>query len=144
MLRFLNYLFFLVTAVAATTFKYDNIYSTKAKTALTSYACSDGNHGLIDRHKVHTVPQLLSKLRPGVMIAAAPAVTGWNSPGCGTCWMAKNPKNNKSITFVAVDVGRGGIVVGPEAFVSVSASRSLKEGSFVTYLYPKPASACFK
>nr|AEN99945.1 snodprot [Dactylellina cionopaga] len=143
MLRFIVSLFFLVAAVAATGLKYDNNYNLKSGASLTSFACSDGANGLITKYHISSVSELASKLKSNVYIAGSPTIAGWNSPSCGLCYEARNPTNNKSFLFVAVDVAHPDIVSGADAFV-VASPNGLAAGTFGITVTAKPLNACFK
>lgn len=82
--------------ISALTVSYDGIYDVSS-TSLTAVACSDGANGLIT--KGYTTFGSLPKFP---YIGGAPAVTGWNSTGCGTCWQLTY--NGKSINVLAIDV----------------------------------------
>ena len=73
---------------------YDN-----PQLSMSAVACSDGPHGLMKRFP--TVGSL-----PGYpYVGAAPAVTGWNSPNCGTCWNITYTDEGvmRTISLLAVD-----------------------------------------
>ncbi|KAF3904865.1 hypothetical protein ABW20_dc0106553 [Dactylellina cionopaga] len=125
MLRFIFNLFFLIAAVAATSLKYDNNYNLKSGASLTSFACSDGANGLITKYQISTVSELANKLN------------------CGLCYEARNPINNKSFLFVAVDLAKPDIVTGADGFV-VASPNGLAAGAFAISVSPKPLNACFK
>ncbi|KAF3930407.1 hypothetical protein AA313_de0209176 [Arthrobotrys entomopaga] len=132
-----------VAAASATVLKWDNNYSPTANNQLTIFACSDGPNGIITKQHVSTVPQLVAKLKPGVTIGAVQTVAGWNSQNCGKCYNARNPRNNKSQLFVAIDVGKDGAIFGPAQFSAISDTGNTDEGSFVVYLSEQPDSSCY-
>ncbi|KAF3912473.1 hypothetical protein ABW20_dc0104596 [Dactylellina cionopaga] len=143
MVNFLTYVPVFVAAVAASTLKYDSHYSYSTNSALTSYACSDGANGLITKTHTQNAQQLKSKLKPNVYLVAGPSVGGWNSPNCGKCFNARNPKNNKSFKFIVVDVATPALVGGEDAFRAISPSGGLAEGSLNVYLSELKPSDCF-
>ena len=87
---------------------YDPIYDA-AGTSLTQVACSDGENGLIT--KGYTTFGSLP-----APIGAADAITGYNSPSCGTCWSVTYTNSaanfTKTVHFIAGDVSGGGFVIG--------------------------------
>ncbi|EGX47351.1 hypothetical protein AOL_s00083g444 [Orbilia oligospora ATCC 24927] len=145
--RFFYTLLLLVACASASVLKYDPNYSYSRNLPLTSFACSDGSNGLITKFKgtVNNLSQLRSKLKPGVQVAAHKFVTSWNSPSCGACFRARNPKTNLSFNFIAIDVARDGVetvIASPEAFASVSPSGTTNEGVlpvYITYFKDAPS-----
>jgi len=91
----------LLTSVSAQlTASYDMGYD-NAERSLSTVACSDGSNGLLTRHFT-----TLGSLPKFPHVGGAPAVTGWNSPGCGTCWTVTytNPQGAAtSINLLAID-----------------------------------------
>ncbi|RVD84551.1 uncharacterized protein DFL_006296 [Arthrobotrys flagrans] len=144
--RFFYTLLLLVACVSASQLKYDENYSYARNLPLTSFACSDGANGLITKFHgtVQNLSQLRSKLKPGVQVAAHKFVTGWNSPSCGACFRARNPRTNLWFNFIAIDVASDGVetvVASPEAFSSVSPSGTTSEGVvevYITYYQDQP------
>ncbi|KAF3125707.1 hypothetical protein TWF703_010695 [Orbilia oligospora] len=125
--RFFYTLLLLVACASASVLKYDPNYSYSKNLPLTSFACSDGSNGLITKFKgtVNNLSQLRTKLKPNVQVAAHKFVTSWNSPFCGACFRARNPRTNLWFNFIAIDVARDGVetvIASPEAFASVSKS----------------------
>ncbi|KAI0798629.1 Cerato-platanin [Irpex lacteus] len=96
------------TALAfSPTVTYDNIYD-HYSLPLGNVACSDGSNGLLT--KGYTV---LGSLPHFPLIGGAPAVSGWNSPACGTCWSLTY--NGKTIYVLAIDTGGEGFNLSEEA-----------------------------
>ncbi|KAF9036810.1 eliciting plant response-like protein [Panaeolus papilionaceus] len=92
--------FVMPAVVCAITTSYDPTYDKKSQ-SLTTVACSDGANGLITRgfKTFGDIPNFPN-------IGGAPAVTGWNSPACGTCWNLTytNAQGvSKSVAITAVD-----------------------------------------
>ena len=90
----------LLTPVSAFTATYDTTYD-DATRSLSSVSCSDGPNGLLTRNFT-----TLGSLPKYPFVGGAPAVTGWNSPGCGTCWTITYTNANgiaKSINLLAID-----------------------------------------
>ncbi|KAK6520468.1 hypothetical protein TWF506_000722 [Arthrobotrys conoides] len=135
--RFFYSLLLLVACVSASFLKYDSNYSYARNLPLTSFACSDGANGLITKFHVNTLSELRSKLKPGVQVAAHKFVQKWNSPSCGTCLYARNPKTNLGFYFIAIDVASDvaeTVIASPEAFSSISPSRTTAEGVLTVYI----------
>lgn len=91
----------LLTSVGAQlTASYDTGYDNPQR-SLSTVACSDGPNGLLT-HNFTT----LGSLPMYPYVGGTPAVTGWNSPGCGTCWTVryKNAEGTaRSINLLAID-----------------------------------------
>ncbi|GJJ06195.1 hypothetical protein Clacol_000384 [Clathrus columnatus] len=86
---------------------YDQTYDV-GSTQLTQVACSDGRNGLITKG-FSTFNSL-----PGFpLIGGVPAISGWNSSSCGSCWQLQYQGN--TINVLGIDVGRGGFNIALEA-----------------------------
>ncbi|PPQ88683.1 hypothetical protein CVT25_010117 [Psilocybe cyanescens] len=88
-------------AVQALTTSFDPVYDNAAG-SLATVACSDGPTGLLTRGFT-----TFGSLPHFPNIGGAPAVTGHNSPACGTCWQLTftNASNiATSINILAIDV----------------------------------------
>ncbi|KAF3909542.1 Cerato-platanin [Arthrobotrys entomopaga] len=142
MVNFFAFATLLAATVSASSLKWDIHYSFSQDLALTSFACSDGSNGLITTTGAQTVGELKTKLKPGVYIAATPQIVSWNSPNCGKCYRVRNPRTNKSILVVGIDVSRPAAVTGQEGFLAVSQS-GLGQGTLNVYFSEVPASNCF-
>jgi Cerato-platanin len=89
-----------LTSVSAFTAGYDTVYDDPNQ-SLSSVSCSDGPNGLLTRNFT-----TLGSLPKYPFVGGAPAVTGWNSPSCGTCWTITYTNANgiaKSINLLAID-----------------------------------------
>ncbi|KAI0093085.1 Cerato-platanin [Irpex rosettiformis] len=89
------------------TVKYDNTYDHYSR-SLSTVACSDGPNGLLTRGYSN-----FGSLPHFPLIGGAPAVSSWNSAGCGTCWSLTY--NGKTIYVLAIDTGRDGFNLSEEA-----------------------------
>ncbi|KAF8810054.1 snodprot1 [Phlegmacium glaucopus] len=91
----------LLTSVSAQlTASYDTGFDDAGR-SLSSVACSDGPNGLLTRNFT-----TFGSLPKYPHVGGAPAVTGWNSPGCGTCWTVTytNPEGAAtSVNILAID-----------------------------------------
>ncbi|KAI0781462.1 immunomodulatory protein [Trametes elegans] len=93
---------------ATVSVSFDQVYDNKAG-SLDTVACSDGEHGL-ESKGFHTFGDLPTFPN----IGGAPAVGGWNSEACGTCWEISH--NGSSIHVLAIDAGGKGFNIALEAF----------------------------
>jgi Cerato-platanin len=91
----------LLTSVSALlTASSDTAYDDPQK-SLSTVSCSDGPNGLLTRNFT-----TLGSLPKYPYVGGAPAVTGWNSPGCGTCWIVTYTNDEgveKSVNLLAID-----------------------------------------
>ncbi|EAU81969.2 snodprot1 [Coprinopsis cinerea okayama7 len=124
---------------SAQTASYDFTYD-NGGSSLTSVACSDGPNGLITRG-YSTFGSL-----PGFpRIGGVPAVTGWNSPACGSCWeLTYTPPNGakRSINIIAVDVGRGGFNLAHAALNDLTNGQATQLGRVNVAARQVAPSAC--
>ncbi|KAF9484938.1 elicting plant response protein [Pholiota conissans] len=100
---------FFTSMVAAVSVTYDTIYDNASK-SLAVVACSDGSNGLLTRGFT-----TFGSLPSFPNIGGAPAVTGWNSPACGSCWKLtfKNAQGaSRSIFVTAIDVATPDFNIG--------------------------------
>ncbi|EGO21848.1 hypothetical protein SERLADRAFT_397330 [Serpula lacrymans var. lacrymans S7.9] len=104
---------FAIPALAQTTVSvsYDTSYDNGAA-SLSTVACSDGVYGL--ETEGYTT---FSSLPDFPYIGGAPAITGWDSPSCGTCWELNYSAGsiNETIYVTAMDVGQDGFNLSLEA-----------------------------
>jgi len=109
----------LIPGLSAITTSYDTSYDDGSR-SLATVACSDGPNGLISRGYT-----TFGSLPRFPHIGGAPAVTGWNSAGCGTCWTLSytNATNvTKNVTILAIDVAT------PDFNIALSAMNELTAG----------------
>ncbi|KAI5282751.1 hypothetical protein KEM54_002626 [Ascosphaera aggregata] len=83
---------------------YDRTFD-NAHTPISTLACSDGENGLLN-HGWTFLGQVPSFPR----VAGISAISGWNSPNCGTCW--KVTYNGTSVRVLGVDVAGHGVNMG--------------------------------
>ncbi|GAW03658.1 cerato-platanin 6 [Lentinula edodes] len=112
--------------VAADTLQYDPIYD-QGSESLDVVACSDGANGLLTKgfttfNSLPTFPN----------IGAFGAVTGWNSPECGTCWQIVYTNSNgaqTTLNAIAVDHAGAGLIN-----LSEEAMNTLTNGNAVQFV----------
>ncbi|KAF8352195.1 immunomodulatory protein [Amanita rubescens] len=98
---------------------YDPAYDNSAA-SINAVACSDGPNGLGTRgyQKFGSLPSFPN-------IGGAPAVEGWNSVNCGSCWkLTYGNGNGHALYMLAVDRGAGFVT-------SLEAMNTLTNGSAV-------------
>lgn len=100
---------------------YDPAYD-NGDTSLSAVACSDGPHGLESRGY-----KTLGSLPIFPNVGGAPAIAGWNSVNCGTCWqltyVPDNGNKQTNITILAIDKGDG-FVTGLRAMNALTGGRA--------------------
>lgn len=107
------------SAATAATVSYDTGYDNGSR-SLTAVSCSDGPNGLITRYGWTTQGEV-----PGY-IGGAQAVSGWNSPNCGTCWQLTY--NSKSIFVLAVDFAGAGFNIQLDAMNDLTNGQAVQLG----------------
>lgn len=112
---------------------FDTIYD-DAGASLNTVACSDGAHGLVD--KFPTFGSLPSF--PG--IGGAPAIAGWDSPNCGTCWQLTF--NGKTVNILAIDVGLDGFNISEEAMNELTNGQAVELGRVTADVVQVASSVC--
>jgi hypothetical protein len=107
------------TLISALTVSYDTAYDNPMG-SLSTVACSDGSNGMLTRGFTN-----FGSLPKFPYIGGAPAITGWNSSNCGTCWNLAytNPQEvSKSVNILAIDVST------PNFTIALSAMNELTDG----------------
>jgi len=126
---------FAVPAFAQTvTVSYDTAYD-DASLSLTGVACSNGPNGLLT--KGYTT---LGSLPNFPNVAGASAVTGWGSPGCGTCY--KVTYGNTTVPVLAVDVALDGFNLSEETMNKLTGRLGVELGSVDATAIQVDASVC--
>ncbi|EIW85572.1 Cerato-platanin [Coniophora puteana RWD-64-598 SS2] len=114
---------------------YDNTYDSGSG-SMSTVACSDGSNGLASKWPTFAnVPNFPN-------VAGVPAITGWNSAACGSCWELSYAAGdiNATVYVTGVDVGRDGFVLSEatmnnltdgnaEAFGRISATATQVDSS---------------
>ncbi|KAF9464630.1 cerato-platanin-related secreted protein [Collybia nuda] len=129
----------LPTIASAVTLAYDTTYD-NAGGSLTTVACSDGSHGMLTRGF-----KTFGSLPKFPHIGAASAVTGWNSPNCGTCWQVtyKNGQGvSKSINVLAIDVAGAGFNIALSAMNELTGGNAVMLGRVDVTSKQVAASVC--
>jgi hypothetical protein len=129
----------LPSIVSAVTLAYDTAYD-KSSGSLTTVACSDGSNGLITRGFT-----TFGSLPKFPHIGAASAVTGWNSPNCGTCWQVTYVNGqgvSKSINVLAIDVAGAGFNVALSAMNELTGGNAVQFGRVDVTSKQVAASVC--
>ncbi|KZV99846.1 SnodProt1 [Exidia glandulosa HHB12029] len=83
------------TTASKGTVSYDTTYD-NSKLSTLNTACSDGSHGLYTKGF-----KTIGALKTFPYVGGAPAITGWNSAQCGSCY--KVTYKNTTVTFTAID-----------------------------------------
>ncbi|EJD54198.1 Cerato-platanin [Auricularia subglabra TFB-10046 SS5] len=77
---------------------YDTVYD-NSKLSTNLLACSDGKYGLATKGY-----KTIGALPSFPYVGGAPAIAGWNSKSCGTCWRVAY--GGRNITFTAIDASK--------------------------------------
>jgi hypothetical protein len=124
-----------VAFAATTTLSWDATYGNPS-TSLTEVACSDGTNGLITRGFT-----TFGSLPNFPNIGGAPAVAGFNSPNCGTCWKVTY-QGSKSINVLAIDVAPNGFNVAQAAMNTLTGGQAVQLGRVNVTFSQVAASNC--
>ncbi|ORY67399.1 eliciting plant response-like protein [Pseudomassariella vexata] len=125
----------LAAASQAITVAYDTGYDDGSR-SLTAVACSDGANGLITRKGWQTqgaIPKF-------PYIGAAEAVSGYNSPNCGTCWALSY--NGKTINILAIDHAAAGFNIALDAMNDLTNGQAVAVGRVEATAVQVDASVC--
>ncbi|KAF9265880.1 cerato-platanin-related secreted protein [Marasmius fiardii PR-910] len=123
----------------ADTLAYDNHYDARDG-SLTTVACSNGPNGLITRGFT-----TFGSLPNFPNIGAAQAVTGFNSPACGTCWEVTYTNAagvKKSLNITAIDVAGSGFNVAQAAMDTLTGGHAVEFGRVVVTSRQVDAAGC--
>ena len=136
---FISLAILLSSVSAQLTASYDTGYD-NAQRSLSTVACSDGPNGLLTRGFT-----TFGSLPNYPNVAGAPAVTGWNSPGCGTCWTVTytNAKGkSKSINLLAIDVAPNSYNMPTSAMNNLTGGQATSLGRVPVTAVSVPPSVC--
>ncbi|KAJ3877028.1 Cerato-platanin [Lentinula edodes] len=120
---------FVPILTAATTLadqlRFDTTYD-NANQSLSTVACSDGVNGLLTKGFT-----TFGSLPTFPNIGGASAVTGFNSPNCGSCWNVtftnSTTGDSTTLSILAIDVGSG-FVVSQEAMDNLTNDNAVALG----------------
>jgi hypothetical protein len=123
----------------AVTLAYDTVYDNKSG-SLATVACSDGSNGMLTRGFT-----TFGSLPKFPHIGAASAITGWNSPNCGTCWQLTYTNSSgvsKSINILGIDVAGAGFNVALAAMNELTNGNAVQFGRVDVASKQVAASVC--
>ncbi|EJD54220.1 cerato-platanin [Auricularia subglabra TFB-10046 SS5] len=112
---------------------YDTVYD-NSKLSTNLIACSDGKNGL--RTKGY---KTIGALPSFPNVGGAPAIAGWNSKKCGTCWNVVYKGRN--VTFTAIDAAKT-INLSKKAVNYLTKNQAVKLGTVQATYTQVDASAC--
>jgi len=124
---------------SAVSVSYDNIYDNPNQ-SLSTVACSDGSSGLLT--KGYTT---FGSLKNFPNIGGVPAVTGWNSASCGTCWKLTYTNSKgvaNSINILAVDSATPDFNIGVQALNTLTGGQAIQLGRVPITATQVAASVC--
>ncbi|OJT06238.1 Allergen Asp f 15 [Trametes pubescens] len=119
---------------ATTSVSFDPVFDNAAN-SLDIVACSDGSNGLLTKGFT-----TFGSLPSFPNIGGAPAVGGFNSAACGTCWQLTF--NGTSINVLAIDVGPKGFNIAQEALDTLTHGNAVQLGRINATTTQVDASAC--
>ncbi|KAH7911903.1 Asp f 13-like protein [Hygrophoropsis aurantiaca] len=125
--------FVLPTLAQDYTYSYDTRYDNSGL-SLNDVACSDGANGLAAKYP--TLGQLPTFPKVGGVVA----ITGWNSPNCGSCWEVTY--GNQTIYFTGVDVSQNGFVSSEAAMNTLTGNQAVDLGRINVTAVQVAASSC--
>ncbi|EIW60955.1 immunomodulatory protein, partial [Trametes versicolor FP-101664 SS1] len=117
-----------------TSVSFDPVYD-NANNSLAIVACSDGSNGLLTKGFT-----TFGSLPSFPNIGGAPAVEGFNSAACGTCWQLSF--NGTSINVTAIDTGAKGFNIAQEALDKLTNGTSAQVGRINATAVQVDASGC--
>ncbi|PPQ92244.1 hypothetical protein CVT25_008926 [Psilocybe cyanescens] len=123
----------------ALTTSYDTTYD-NASQSLATVACSDGPNGLLTRGFT-----TFSSLPHFPNIGGVPAIQGWNSPSCGTCWKLSYTDGSgvtRSVNILGVDVAVTNFNIGLNAMNTLTGNQAQFLGRVPITATQVPSSVC--
>ncbi|PFH53582.1 hypothetical protein AMATHDRAFT_73378 [Amanita thiersii Skay4041] len=129
----------IVPGALSTSVTYDQTYD-NADGQMTSVACSNGMNGIISRYGYTK----FSQLPTFPYIGGAAAVTGWNSPKCGSCWQLtfNDGTQKRTINVTAIDYAANGFNIGLKAMDKLTNGNGVQYGVVDVTATELPAKAC--
>ncbi|KAH7928134.1 Cerato-platanin [Leucogyrophana mollusca] len=116
------------------TASYDTRYDNSAL-SLDDVSCSDGTNGLVTKGY-----QTIGQLPTYPNVGGAFAVTGWDSPACGSCWQLTY--GSETINVTAVDVALTGFVLSEGALNTLTDGQAVDLGRVNVTAVQVAKSAC--
>ncbi|KAL0569726.1 hypothetical protein V5O48_012241 [Marasmius crinis-equi] len=126
----------LLTTVSAIQLQYDPAYDDPSG-SLGSTACSDGPNGLQTRGFT-----TFSSLPNFPFIGAVDAITGWNSPECGSCWQVTYSGTGNTINILGMDVAGNGFNVAQAAMDRLTNGQAVALGNIQVDVVKVASSVC--
>lgn len=114
--------------------RYSEYYDQKSL-SLNSVACSNGPNGLLTKGY-----KTLGSLQNFPYIGGATAVSGWNSPKCGSCWEISY--NGQSVNILAVDTAGEGFILSKAALNKLTGLHAVDFGVVQATAKELPPSQC--
>lgn len=99
---------------------YDTVYD-NSKLSTNLLACSDGKYGLATKGY-----KTIGALPSYPYVGGAPAIAGWNSKGCGSCWRVTY--GGRNITFTAIDASKT-VNLSKKAMNKLTNNKAVKLGT---------------
>lgn len=99
-------------------------------------SCSDGTNGVMWKYNWKTQ----GDVKGFPYIGGAEAISGWNSPNCGTCWEATY--NGRSINILAIDHSGVGLNIGLAAMNDLTNGQAVALGRVNADVKQVPLASC--
>ncbi|KAI0076216.1 Cerato-platanin [Panus rudis PR-1116 ss-1] len=122
------------SSAATVSVSFDETYDNGSQ-SLATVSCSDGQNGLLTKGFT-----TFSSLPSFPNIGGAPAVGGWNSEACGTCW--ELTFNGTSINVLAIDSGASGFNIALGAMNKLTNGQAVALGRVNANATQVNATAC--
>ncbi|KIY50655.1 Cerato-platanin [Fistulina hepatica ATCC 64428] len=129
-------LFAVATSAVAVSVTYDELYDDSSE-SLDTVACSNGQYGLTTRGYT-----TFGSLPDFPYIGGAEAVTGWDSPNCGTCWELYYDVTGVTIYVLAIDYAASGFNIALEAMNVLTDGNAVFDGNIDATATQVDASIC--
>jgi hypothetical protein len=104
--------------------------------SLNYVACSDGTNGVMWKYNW----RVQGDVKGFPYIGGAQAISGWNSPNCGTCWEATY--NGRTIRILAIDHTAAGLNIGLTAMNDLTNGQAVALGRVDAQVTQVPISNC--
>ena len=123
-----------IRATSTDPVRYDQTYDNSGQ-SLSTVSCSNGPNGLLTKGFT-----TFGSLPTFPNIGAAAAVTGFNSPECGSCW--KLTYNGTSVTVTAMDHAGDGFNLSLESMNTLTNGQAVSLGVVDATVESLDPSAC--